>query len=143
MRKRLDRVEPEFWQALRDGDEDLATQVAFCVALERNLLLLEFMERVVADAYITHAEKLELYQWDDFLVECAERDPAIHDWTRSSRKKMGQVALRMLVEMGYLKDTRTLELQNVIIRPEVRAMLEDNYKQRLLDGMDIRYKGAQ
>lgn len=143
IRKRLERVEPEFWRALRDGDEDLATQVAFCAALERNLLLVEFMERVVADAYLTHAEKLELYQWDDFLEECAERDPAIDDWTESSRKKMGQVALRMLAEMGYLKDTRNLELQNVIIRPEVRTMLQDNYKQRLLQCMDMGYKGAQ
>ena len=49
IRKRLERVEPEFWRALRDGDEDLATQVAFCAALERNLLLIEFMEQVVAN----------------------------------------------------------------------------------------------
>ena len=35
IRKRLERMEPEFWRALRDGDDDLATQVAFCAALER------------------------------------------------------------------------------------------------------------
>ena len=41
IRKRLERLEPDFWKALRDGDDELATQVAFCGALERNLLLLE------------------------------------------------------------------------------------------------------
>lgn len=143
IRKRLERMEPEFWQALRDGDENLATQVAFCAALGRNLLLVEFMERVLSDAYVTHAEKLQTYQWDDFLEDCAHRDPAIHDWTTSSRKKMGQVVFRMLAEMGYLKDTRSLKLQNVIIRPEVKAMLADNYKQRLMDCMNIAYRGAQ
>lgn len=142
IRKRLERMEPEFWRALRDGDEDLATQVAFCAALERNLLLVEFMERVVSDAYVTHAERLELYQWDDFLEDCAHRDPAIYDWTAKSKKKMGQVVFRMLAEMGYLKNTRSLQLQNVIIRPEVKAMLTDNYKQRLLDCMTISFKGA-
>jgi len=35
IRKRLERMEPEFWRALRDGDDDLATQVAFCAARER------------------------------------------------------------------------------------------------------------
>lgn len=143
IRKRLERMEPEFWRALRDGDENLATQVAFCAALERNLLLVEFMERVVNDAYVTHAEKLELYQWDDFLEDCAHRDPAIHTWTAKSKKKMGQVAFRMLAEVGYLESTRSLKLQNVIIRPEVRAMLSDNYKQRLLDCMNISFKGGQ
>ncbi len=137
IRKRLDRMEPEFWKALRDGDEELATQVAFCAALERNLLLVEFMDRVVKDAYQTHTEKLENYQWMDFLNECAERDPAIHDWTESSKKKMGQVVFRMMAEMGYLKSTRSLKLQNVIIRPEVRIMLEDNYKRRLKESMEV------
>jgi hypothetical protein len=136
-------MEPEFWRALRDGDEDLATQVAFCAALERNLLLVEFMESVVSDAYITHAEKLETYQWDDFLEDCANRDPVIHDWTTSSKKKMGQVTFRMLAEMGYLADTRTIRLQNVIIRPEIKAMLADNYKQRISDCINIAFKGAQ
>lgn len=142
IRKRLERMEPEFWQALRDGDDDLATQVAFCATLERNLLLVEFMERVVSDAYVTHTEKLETYQWDDFLEDCAHRDSAIQDWTRSSKKKMGQVVFRMLAEMGYVADTATLTLQNVIIRPEIKAMLVDNYKQRLLDCMNISFKGA-
>lgn len=142
IRKRLERMEPEFWRALRDGDDNLATQVAFCAALERNLLLVEFMERVVNDAYVTHAEKLEVYQWDDFLEDCAHRDPAIYDWTVKSKKKMGQVVFRMLAEMGYLKNTRSLELQNVIIRPEIKVMLTDNYKQRLLDCMNISFKGA-
>ena len=143
IRKRLERMEPEFWRALRDGDDDLATQVAFCAALERNLLLVEFMERVVSDAYVTHAEKLELYQWEEFLEDCANRDPVIHDWTTASRKKMGQVVFRMLAEMGYLTDTTTLKLQNVIIRPEIRAMLADNYKHRLIECLNIAFKGAR
>ncbi len=49
IRKRLERLEPDFWKALRDGDDELATQVAFCGALERNLLLLEFMETVMRE----------------------------------------------------------------------------------------------
>jgi hypothetical protein len=143
IRKRLERMEPEFWRALRDGDDDLATQVAFCTALERNLLLVEFMERVVSDAYVTHAEKLETYQWDDFLEDCAHRDSVIHDWTRSSKKKMGQVVFRMLAEMGFVADTATLKLQNVIIRPEIKAMLADNYKRRLIECLNVAFKGAR
>jgi hypothetical protein len=141
IRKRLERIEPEFWRALRDGDEELATQAAFCAALERNLLLVEFMERVMRDAYVTHAENLELFQWADFLEECAHRDPNIYDWKESSKKKMGQVVFRMLAEMGYLKSTRSLKLQHVVIRPEIRTMLDDTYKQRIRKCMEVSYKG--
>jgi hypothetical protein len=55
LRKRLERLDAPFWQAIRDGDDQLATQVVFCSALERNLLLIEFIETVVKDAFVTRA----------------------------------------------------------------------------------------
>ncbi len=137
LRKRLERLEPPFWQALRDGDDDLATQIALCAALERNLLLVEFMETVVKDAYLTQSSKLEAWQWDEFLDDRAHRDPAIADWTSNSRRKMGQVVLRILAEAGYLRSTRSLQLQHVLIRPEIRMLLEDSYRQRIRACLDI------
>lgn len=131
IRKRLERLEPEFWRALRDGDDELATQIAFCGTLERNLLLIEFMETVIRDAYLSRAEKLDAFIWEDFLEERSHRDLSICDWKESTRKKMGQVVFRILTEMGYLRSSRNLVLQHVVIRPEVRIMLEDHYKQRI------------
>ena len=137
IRKRLERLEPDFWKALRDGDDELATQVAFCGALERNLLLVEFMETVLRDAYTSQAEQLDSYVWLDFLEERSQRDPDIVDWKESSKKKMGQVVFRMLAEVGYLKSTRKLELQRVIIRAELRMLLEEHYKQRIKRCMEV------
>lgn len=137
IRKRLERLEPEFWRALRDGDDELATQIAFCGTLERNLLLVEFMETVLRDAYISRAEKLDTYVWSDFLEDRSHRDSAICDWKESTRKKMGQVVFRMLVEVGYLKSTRKLELQRILVRPEVKTMLEEHYKQRIKKCMEV------
>ena len=41
LRKRLERLDEPFWRAIRDGDDQLATQVVFCSALERNRLLVD------------------------------------------------------------------------------------------------------
>jgi|TARA_B110000114_G_scaffold116067_1_gene121703 hypothetical protein len=139
IRKRLELLEPSFWFALRDGDEELATQVAFCAALERNLLLVEFIERVVRDAYSSQAEYLELYQWGEFLDDCVHRDQRIANWTDSSRKKMGQVVFRILTEMGYLSSSRSLKLQNIAVRPEIKTLLDDHYKYRLKDCMTMSF----
>jgi len=137
IRKRLELVGSEVWRAIRDGDEELATQAAFCAALERNLLLVEFMEKVVGDAYASHAEKLEPYQWTDFLNDCAHRDPVINNWKDSTKKKMGQVVFRILAEMGYFKSTRNSMLQQVLIRPEIKIILLDHYKQRIKACMEV------
>ncbi|MEH1710504.1 DUF1819 family protein [Acinetobacter baumannii] len=137
IRKRLERLEPDFWKVLRDGDDELATQVAFCGALERNLLLLEFMETVMREAYISQAQYLDSYIWSDFLEERTQRDLDICEWKESSKKKMGQVVFRMLTEAGYLKSTRKLELQRVIVRAELRSLLEEHYKQRIKRSMEV------
>ena len=138
IRSRLELLEPEFWKALRDGDDELATQVTFVSALNRNLLLVEFMEQVVKDAYAAHVEKLELYQWLDFLEDCGNKDHRIYDWQESTKKKMGGVVFRMLKEVGYLENVRMKKLQNILIRPEIKNMLENTFKQRLLACMELR-----
>jgi len=137
LRKRLERLDPPFWRALRDGDDELATQVAFCAALERNLLLVEFVETVVQDAFLTRASQLQTWQWGEFLDERTHRDPLIALWTDSSRNKMGQVVFRMLAEVGLIQSTRTMQLHNILVRPEVRVLLVDSSRQRLLACLDI------
>lgn len=135
---RLELLEPEFWLALRDGDEELAAQVAFVSALERNLLLLEFMEKVVKDAYAAHHEKIEMYQWMDFLEDCGNKDDKINGWKDTTKYKMGTVVFRMLYEAGYLESARTKIIKNVLIRPEIKDMLTNTFRKRLLASMDIR-----
>jgi len=137
IRKRLELIAPEFWRALRDGDDQLATQVAFYAALERNLLLVEFIESVVRDAYITQANQLASYQWLEFLEDRTHKDESISTWQDATKKKMGQVVFRMLIEAGYMQNNRNLQLQKVLLRPEMKVMLEDNYKQRIIDCMEV------
>ena len=137
IRKRLERLDAPFWRAIRDGDDELATQVVFCSALERNLLLVEFIETVLKDAFVTRAGVLEPYHWNEFLDERSHRDSTITTWTESSRKKMAQVVYRMLAEVGLLKSTRNMKLQNLMIRSEVRVLLDDSYRYRLKACLEV------
>ena len=113
------------------------SQACLCTALERNLLLVEFMETAVKDAYLTCSSKLEFWQWDDFLEDRSNRDPLIANWAPSSKRKMGQVAMRILAEGGYLHSTRTPLLQYVLVRPEIRVLLDDNRLHRTKACLEI------
>lgn len=143
LRKRLERLDTRFWWAIRDGDDELATQVAFCSALERNLLLVEFIETVLKDAFVTRAETLESYHWNEFLEDRSHRDPAIQTWAESSRKKMGQVVYRMLAEVGLLQSTRSMKLHHLLVRPEIKALLEDSHRQRIKACLEVSSATAQ
>ena len=137
IRKRLERLDAPFWRAIRDGDDELATQAVFCSVLERNLLLVEFIETVLKDAFVTRAGVLEPYHWNEFLDERSHRDSTITTWAESSRKKMAQVVYRMLAEVGLLKSTRNMELQNLMIRSEVRVLLDDSYRNRIKACLEV------
>ncbi|HDS1772215.1 DUF1819 family protein [Pseudomonas putida] len=137
IRKRLEQLDVPFWRAIRDGDDELATQVVFCSALERNLLLVEFIETVLKDAFVTRAGVLEPYHWNEFLDERSHRDSTITTWTESSRKKMAQVVYRMLAEVGLLQSTRNMKLQNLMIRSEVRVLLDDSYRYRIRACLEV------
>ena len=137
LRKRLERLDPIFWRFIRDGDLELATQTCFAATLERNLLLTEFVESIVADAFTTNTERLASWQWQDFLDECSQRDPRIATWTEASRTRMGQIVFRTLAEYGLLSSNRTLKLQSVRVRPELRTQLEDSMRSRTLNCMSI------
>ena len=137
IRKRLECLSPSLLNMLVDGDSELATQVSLCGVLGRNLLLVEFMETVVKDAYLIRLEKLENYMWMDFLEDRSHRDESILTWAESSKKKMGQVVFRILAESGYLKSTRSLELQNFVIRHELASLLKEQGEYRIYNCMNI------
>lgn len=136
IRKRLEPLTSEFWLALRDGDDQLATQVSFFAAVKRNLLLLEFLETTVADAFAARAEGLARYQWEEFLADRAQRDPAVGEWSASSKQKMGQVVFRMLKDVGILAEKAAPngrhQLHPLMLRPELQALLEANHQRRYL-----------
>lgn len=137
IRRRLEGLESDFLKMLCEADNQLATQIVLVAAIEKNLLLLEFMESVVKDAYAANKGQLHSYEWTDFLESCANKDPEILHWKESSKKKMGQVAIRMLKEAGYIERTRVFKLQPVIIHPELIELLQATNRQRILDAMDI------
>tara|TARA_B100000676_G_C17995885_1_gene797802 strand:- start:15 stop:620 length:606 start_codon:yes stop_codon:yes gene_type:complete len=137
VRKRLEPLDTALLQLVHDGDLELATQTCFYAALEKNALLLEFIETEVADAYSTGRNQLPSYLWNEFLDDRSHRDASIKSWSESSCKKMGQVAFRILKEVGMLKDTRQFEVQNMILRPELEYELAQRNKDRFLACMKL------
>ena len=136
IRKRLEPLPVEFWWALRDGDDQLATQVSFFAAVHRNLLLLEFLETTLADAFASRAEGLARYQWDEFLADRVQRDSVVGNWSAYSKQKMGQVVYRMLMDVGVLAEKpssgHTRRLQPLMLRPELEGLLEAHHYGRYL-----------
>lgn len=137
LRSRLESLDSAFWHLIRDGDSELSTQAAFCAYVARDQLLLEYIETIVKDAFITRSPKLDDYHWDEFLDERAHRDPALASLKPSSREKMRTVAHRILTEVGLLENTKTMALKKLLVRSEIKALLEETGRIRILACLNV------
>lgn len=137
IRFRLTPMGKTAWDMIVSGDNEAASQVLFAAALLHSELLRDFVHGVL----VSHHRRLDLQvqprEWEGFLTECAARDPAVSTWTASTRAKLLQVILRILVEAKYLESSRTLRLRSPSIHPQVRSLLQSLGHDELIKIMEL------
>lgn len=137
IRLRLEAVDRSFWTLIAEGDKEEATQALFAAALKHSVLLQDFVREVVADHVRRLEKNLSPRIWDRFLADCEARDPAVQQWSLSTRKKLLQVIIRMLAEARYLETTRSLRLLSPHLHPAVVRVLKSAEEERLLRLMEL------
>lgn len=137
IRFRLESIDSLLWPLVADGDREVATQSLFAAALKHSALLLDFVREVLLDHVRRLEHTLAPRVWEHFLADCAARDPAVSSWSEWTKRKLLQVVLRVLAEVGYLDSTRSLRLLQPHIHPSAAASLKAAGEQRLLKLMEL------
>ena len=136
LRTRLEPMGEGLWKMVRDGTKDLATQATFASAVKNSRLLGDFMDITMREQRALFATQLELRMWPEYIAGCRGRDPDMPHWSDSTIAKLRSSVFTMLAEAGYLKDTRSLIVQNVFIDPRLKSYLKtqgDTYVLRCLE----------
>lgn len=124
IRNRLETLDEEGWMLVVDGDGELSNQVLLAAAARHSLLLSDFLRDVYGDDLRRLEQRLSHRQWDAFLAECEHRDPAVAMWAATTRAKLFQVIVRILVEAKYLDHARRMRLTPPMLHPKTRAYLK-------------------
>jgi hypothetical protein len=132
IRQRLETTSPELWRMVRDGTVVVATHAVLAAAIKHSYLLGDFLDLVVRDQCRRFAKTLTKKLWRDYLEDCRGRDPQMPQWHESTIKRMGSSVFQILVQAGYVKDTRTMLLQRAHITAEVIGYLERNREDYVL-----------
>ena len=123
LRARLEPLGPGAWEMVRDGDRIQATQAVFASAVKNSRLLGDFMDITLREQRASFAKKLEYRMWNDYIAGCLGRDPDMPHWSDTTVARLRSAVFSMLAEAGYLKDTRSLFLQNVFVDAQLAAYL--------------------
>jgi len=137
LRARLEPLGEGLWQMVRDGELLQATQAAFAGAIHHSRLLGDFMDIAIREQRALFAKNLEPRSWTDYIAGCRGRDPDMPHWGDATVAKLRSVVFSMLAEAGYLKDTRTLLLQNVFVDPPLAVYLRDRRENYVLRCMEV------
>jgi hypothetical protein len=137
LRSRLEPMGEGLWIMVRDGGRELATQAAFAAAVKTNRILGDFMDIAMREQRALFATKIERHVWNGYIAGCRGRDPEMPLWSDATVDRLRSSVYSMLAEAGYLKDTRTLILQNVFLDRRLATYLGERREKYVLRCMEV------
>ena len=137
LRARLEPVGHELWKMARDAGREQATQAVFAGAVKNSRLLGDFMDMTMREQRMLFAKKLEPQMWNEYLAGCRGRDPDMPHWSDATVARLRSAVFSMLAEVGYIKDTRTLLLQNVFVDAQLVHCLQERGETYVLRCMQV------
>lgn len=138
IRNRLEQLDDTGWRLIVEGDGELSSQLLLAAALRHSQLLSDFLRDVYAADLRRLETQLSRRQWEGFLTECEHRDSAVAAWATTTRDKLFQVIVRILVEAKYLDTARRMKLTPPLLHPRVRAYLQAHGDLSTLTRMDLK-----
>lgn len=136
IRKRLATLDTQGLNLIVEREQEVVLQLLLVAAIKHSQLLGDFLRSVYADRQRRLETHLAPVVWQDFLAECAHRDPAVATWSESTRAKLFQVIVRILVEAKYLDSARSLKLTPRSLHPDVRRYLSARQDTQVLDCLE-------
>lgn len=125
IRKRLSTLDVLGWKLIVERESEVANQLLFAGAIGHSKLLGDFMCNVYASCQRRMELAINSVDWEDFLIECSHHDDTVIKWNDSTKSKILNGIVRILVETKYLKDRKSMLLSPRSLHPVVRRYLLD------------------
>jgi hypothetical protein len=132
IRQRLVLMGADLWSLVRDGSGSVANHALLAAGIKHSPLLGDFLDLVVREQFRVFSTTLPKKLFFEYLQDCRGRDPEMPPFTESTRRKLQTTVYRILIQAGYLSDTRSVMLQQVHIAEPVLDYLKQNDEKYVL-----------
>jgi len=137
IRRRLASMESDLWRLVRDGSGATATHACLAAAVKCSFLLGDFLDLVVRNEYRAYSPKLSNKLWEDYLVDCRNRDAEMGDLSETTRDRLRSTVFQILAQAGYIENTRTLKFQSAHIDQQVLKYLHAHEEKYVLKCIQV------
>lgn len=136
IRKRLMTLDAKAWEMISSREGEVVNQLLLTASVKHSMLLGDFLRNVYADRQRRLEPGLSITDWQDFLTQCAHHDAAVCNWTVSTKAKLFQVIVRILVEAKYLDSARSMKLTPQSLHPDVERYLRKHHETYVLQCLE-------
>lgn len=132
IRDRLNTVDAIALEMIANREQEVSLQLLLVTALKHSPLLADF----IANVYIQRQRQMDLAiqtsDWENFLIDCTNRDASVSEWSKSTHAKLFEVIRRILVETKYLENSRTMKITPQSLHPDVKRYLASHEEHNLI-----------
>jgi hypothetical protein len=136
IQRRLTTLDDQAWKMISERESEVVNQLLLAASVKHSELLGDFMRNVYADRQRRLEVALSPLDWQDFLTQCSHQDAAVAAWSESTKAKLFQVIVRILVEAKYLDSARSMKLTPQHLHPDVRRYLRARDESYALDCLE-------
>lgn len=136
IRWRIECLGDEFMEELLIASESCYIQMLMMAFLINSPIVANFMRQKLAEDRRTYKPSLSPDAWPEFYESQKRAFPVLDSFSDSSVKKMGNNAIKALVDSGYLSDSRNKKIQAVYVLPEIKDWLVRLGREDLIDVME-------
>lgn len=136
IRHRVEGLGEVFIASLLESTERAYIQLLMAALLINSPIVADFMRLSLAEARRTYKPALASDAWTEFYDTQIRIYPELNKFFESTINKMGNNAIKSLVDSGYLSTSRKRQIQPVYLLPEVKECLIKINREDLIDIME-------
>ena len=124
--RRLQALESDtLIEVIATSSVDVAKQVNLYAMMKQNRIVWDFMTTVIGEKFRTQDFSFSKKDTSGFMFQLQEQNEDVATWSDSTIQKIKQVLVKILVECGYLDNTKSEILNPVYLYPELEEEIRD------------------
>lgn len=101
--------------AIATKPQDVSRQICLYAMMKEHKLISDFMLTVIAEKYRTQNMAFSKIDVNSFFSRLQEQDDAVASWSDQTIQRLGFVIVKLLVDNEYLDNTKSKQLNPVLI----------------------------
>lgn len=117
---------------LAEGTADTARQICLYAMMRQNRLVRDFMVTVIGEKFRVRDFSFGKLDLNTFFFRLQEQDNHIDSWSDSTVAKIKQILKKLLVENRYLDNTRSAQLNLILLAPVLEEAIRNHNDEAVL-----------